>query len=474
MSVVAGFLVGLEWAVLGYFVLSNAFQSLLLAGAGAEMVRHRRTVWNDRTQRLLGSAATPQVSVLAPAFNEAATVAGSVRALLTLSYPNLEVVVINDGSSDDTLGVLLTQFDLQPVHPIFRRHVETQPICAVYRSRRHRGLVVVDKLNGGKADSLNAGLNLAAGQLVCAIDADTLIEPDAFLRIVRPFITDDDTVAAGATIRVVNGSTVRDGRVVGARAPRRLLPGIQAVEYLRSFLFGRLGWNRLGGNLIVSGAFGMFRRDAVLAAGGYRHDTVGEDMELVVRLRRRGIELGGQRQVTFVPDPIAWTEVPESATVLGRQRDRWQRGLADVLWRHRLLVLNPRYGSLGLVVMPYFVVVELVGPVLEALGLVGLAVALAARAVDLPFAAMFFLVAYGWGLLLTVSALLMHQLSANDPFPARDLPVMLGWCLLESVGYRQLTVVWRVRGLWRYLRGRTEWGAMVRVGFEPPPPPPSV
>jgi len=465
---VSGVLSTLEWGVLAYFLLVNGFYLVLLASAGGSLRRHSRRIWHERREAWLGSEAAPRISVLAPAYNEAATVAESVRALLTLRYPNLEVVLVNDGSPDETMAVLEREFELSAVHPVFRRQVESKPVVGIHRSRVKPELVVVDKENGGKADALNAGLNVATGDLMCAIDADTLIEPDALLRMVRPFLESDDVVAAGGTIRVANGSAVRSGRVVAPVAPRGVLPGVQAIEYLRAFLFGRLGWNSLGGNLIISGAFGLFRRDAMVAAGGYVHDTVGEDMELVANLRRRGIEEGGPQDVRFVPDPVAWTEVPESLRVLGRQRDRWQRGLADVLWRHRRLCLNPRYGALGMVVFPYFVAVELLGPVVEALGLLGLAVALPLGAVDLAFAGLFFAVAYGLGLILSVATLVLEELGARRYERFRDRLVMLPWAVLESLGYRQLTVVWRLRGLWRYLRGRQDWGAMTRKGFAGP------
>ena len=454
-----------QWLVLAYFAAVNSFYLLLLVAAGASMRQHAHVVWGEGRERLLGSRVIPRVSVLAPAFTEAATVAESVRALLTLSYPNLEVVLVNDGSLDDTLDVLEREFDLVPVHPIFRRQVVSRPVRGLYRSRVKPELVVVDKENGGKADALNAGLNVASGELICAIDADTLIEGDALLRMVRPFLESQDVVAAGGTIRVANGSTVRAGRVVAAAAPRGLLAGVQAVEYLRAFLFGRLGWNRLGGNLIISGAFGLFRRDAMLAAGGYVHDTVGEDMELVANLRRRGIERGQPSEVRFVPDPVAWTEVPESLRVLGRQRDRWQRGLADVLMRHRRMIGNPRYGALGLVVMPYFVVVELLGPVIEALGLLTLVVGLPLGVVGGEFALLFFLVAYGYGLLLGMAALILEDAGARRTEHVSDRLLMMLWAMIESFGYRQLTVVWRLRGLIAYLRGSKEWGTMTRKGF---------
>jgi cellulose synthase/poly-beta-1,6-N-acetylglucosamine synthase-like glycosyltransferase len=459
-------LVASQVALVAFFVVSNLFQSVLVLSAFGEMVRHRRTVWGQRNRYLLDSPLTPRISVLAPAYNEAETVAASVRSLLTLSYPDLEVVVVNDGSTDRTLDVLTAEFHLQPVTPSWPQTVGTRPVRGLYRSPGHRGLVVVDKENGGKADALNAGINVATGELLCAIDADTLIEPEALLRVVRPFLTDDGTVAAGGSIRVVNGSVVRAGRVVEARLSRRLLPGIQTVEYLRAYLVGRLGWNRLGGNLIVSGAFGLFRRSAVLAAGGYRHDTVGEDMELVVRLRRTGLLTGTASRVMFVPDPIAWTEVPGSLRVLGRQRDRWQRGLADVVRRHHDVALRPRYRTLGMIGMPYFMTVELVGPVIEVLGLLGLVVGLLTGVVDASVALAVALLGYGWGVLLTSAAVLLHQWSSTDAFRAGDLPRLLLYAVAENIGYRQLNLAWRVRGLWRFLRGRTEWGLMTRVGFE--------
>jgi len=458
---------GLDWGILVYFLMVNSFYLVLLGCAALEMRRHLLRIREETRWRVLGSRVAPTVSMLVPAFNEGATVAESVRALLTLQYPNLEVVLVNDGSSDDTLAVLQREFELVPVHPIYRRRIEHQEVRGLYRSTVKPNLVVVDKVNGRKADSLNAALNVASGELVCSIDADTLIETDALLRMARPFLHGDDVVAAGGTVRVANGSQVKGGRVQVARPPRNPLAGIQAVEYLRAFLFGRLGWNRLGGNLIISGAFGLFRRETVIAAGGYLHETVGEDMELVARLRRQGIEDGTPSRVEFIPDPVAWTEVPESLRVLGRQRDRWQRGLADVLWRYRDVPLRPRYGTLGLVAFPYFILVELLAPLIEVVGLLGLGAALAVGAVDGSFALLFFLVAYGFGILLSLLTLVLDELSFQRYERIRDRLVLVPWAVLESLGYRQLTAYWRLRGLVKFLRGRTDWGVMTRTGFAP-------
>jgi cellulose synthase/poly-beta-1,6-N-acetylglucosamine synthase-like glycosyltransferase len=477
-DIAALLLVRLEWGILAYFIVVNSFYVVLLASASWEMLRHAHQVRGESLWRVLGSQVAPRISMLAPAYNEAATIGDSVRALLALYYPNLEVVVVNDGSSDTTFAVLQEQFDLLPIHPIYRRQIDTKPVRGLYCSQSHPNLLVIDKVNGGKADALNIGLQLATGELVCAIDADTLIEPDALLRMVRPFLMRRDVLAAGGIVRVVNGSLIQHGRVVVPHAPRRALAGLQVIEYLRAFLFGRLGWNLLGGNLIISGAFGLFRRESLLAIHGYAHDTVGEDMELVLRLRRHGYEEKGPHQVTFVPDPVAWTEVPESLRVLGRQRDRWHRGLADTLWRHRRLLGNLRYGAMGLVGYPYFVFVELAAPLIEALGLLGSLAGLLIGALNISFAVLFLLCAYGYGLVLTCCTLVLEEVCFHRYEGMRDRLWLALWALGENLGYRQLTVLWRLRGLYKFWRGRLEWGAMERRGFAtavsaPPSPHPA-
>ena len=460
-------LLWLNVVILGYFLVVNSFYAALLLSATVDMWIHVRQVRGESRWRVLGSDVAPTVSILSPAYNEAATIVASVEACLGLQYANVEVIVANDGSTDATLDILREHFKLEAVHPVFDRRLSTATVRALYRSAVDPGLLVIDKENGGRADALNAGLDLATGDLVCAIDADTLIEPDALQRMVRPFLLSDDVLAAGGTIRVVNGCGVQDGRVVDVRLPGNIIAGLQVLEYLRAFLIGRLGWNRLGGNLIISGAFGLFRREAVVRAGGYTHDTVGEDIELVVRLRRQGYESGGATRVDFIPDPVAWTEVPESLRVLGGQRDRWHRGLADTLWRHRRLLFNPRYGALGLVGYPYFLFIEFLAPILEALGIAGLVLALVLGVINVPFAILIFLISYGLGLLLTLCSVLLEEISYRRYRHIGERFALIGFALLEPFGYRQLTVLWRLRGVVGFLRKRRDWGTMERRGFAP-------
>ena len=458
---------GIAAYVLYYFLVSNTINALLLVFATKNMHRHVTTRAKDRRWLLLSSAIAPRITMIAPAYEEQETVVASITSLMTLSYPALEVVVVNDGSSDATLERLVQEFDLVPMPVVYRRRVDTRDVRGVYRSRREPNLLVVDKENGGKADALNAGLNICSGELVCAIDADTIVEDDALLRMVRPFVDRTDCLAVGGTIRVVNGSDVQHGRVVTPRAPRTWLAGVQYVEYLRAFLFGRLGWNSLGGNLIISGAFGLFHKESVLAAGGYLHGTVGEDMELVARLRATSPR-GAPTVVQFVPDPVAWTEVPETLRVLGRQRDRWHRGLSDVLWRYRGSILNPRKGRLGLVVYPYFLFVELLAPVVEAFGLLYMGARLLLGIADLRFVVAFVLLTYVWGLVLSLWSIALDGIAFPRGHRRRDELLLILWAVAEQVGFRQLTIFWRLRGVVKYLQGSTEWGAMTRRGFSPP------
>ena len=456
---------GVESVVLVYFVCLNSFYALLLLLSFPELWMHWQLADDDHLKRMLGSEALPPLSILVPAYNEEVTIASSVLSFLTLEYPRHEVVLVNDGSKDATMERLIEAYDLYQVPPAFMVTVPTRPVRAYYRSRRYSKLLVIDKENGGKADSLNAGLNAARYPYVLAVDADTLVEPDALLRLGRPFLLGQEVAAVGGTIRVANACRVELGRVVDARVDTRVLPGVQVVEYLRAFLFGRLGWNRLGGNLIISGAFGLFKRDHLLAINGYQTGNVTEDMDLVVRLHRYIKENKLPDRMPFIPDPVAWTEVPASVKVLARQRERWHRGLVGTCWTHRDLIFNPKYGAVGMISFPFFVFGEMLAPVVELVGWLMLVVGLVFGTVNQPFAALFLAVAIGYGFLLSVWAIVLEELSFRRYRGAQDLKRMLGFAVVESFGYRQLTVWFRLQAFWKYLRGVEHWGVMTREGF---------
>jgi cellulose synthase/poly-beta-1,6-N-acetylglucosamine synthase-like glycosyltransferase len=455
----------ITYVVLAYFVALGLFYLVMYLSAALEMRQYLRGVRAERYREILSSEMAPTISMLVPAHNEEQSITESIRALLTVAYPQLEIVVVDDGSTDETLSMLTTTFDLLPIQPIYDQRIVTKQVIAIYRSQQFPNLIVVSKDKGGKADALNAALNMAGGELVCNIDADTILDPDGLRRLVRPFIRSREVVAAGATIRVANGCTVKQGRLASERGPHRALAGIQAVEYLRAFLFGRPGWNRLGGNLLISGAFGLFRRQSLLDTKGYAQ-SVGEDMELVVRLRRHGYDTNQPARIEFVPDPVAWTETPTAFRELGRQRERWQRGFSDVLWRHRGAFLRPRYGVLGMVVLPAFVLFEWMAPIIEATGLVLVTLGVLLGDLSVLFAILFFSLACGLGILLSMLALMLEELSFRRYGRARDRALLVVWAVLENLGYRQLTVWWRLRGIASFVRGKKAWGKMNRKGFK--------
>ena len=452
-------------AILVYFLVLNTFYAVLLILSIPELWGHWHLADDEHLKHVLGSDALPPLSILVPAYNEQVTIVESVLSFLTLQYPRHEVVLVNDGSPDATMETLIRHYDLYEVPPAVAISVPSKPVRGYYRSRRYSKLLVVDKENGGKADSLNAAMNAARYPYVLAVDADTLIEPDALLRLARPFLLGKSVVAVGGTIRVANACRIEYGRVVEAGVDHRWLPGIQTVEYLRAFLFGRLGWNRLGGNLIISGAFGLFRRDYVLAVGGYRTGTVGEDMDLVVRLHRYLRDNGLPGEIPFIPDPVAWTEVPTSARVLGRQRERWHRGLIEIMIPNLDLMFNPRYGRIGFLAYPYFFFGEMLAPVVELAGYICLILGLFLGGVNARFAWLFLLVALAYGILLTFWAIVLEELSFRRYPKPRDLLWMFLFALLETLGYRQMTVWFRLKAFWKYFRKEQSWGAMTREGF---------
>ncbi len=451
--------------VLCYFLVLNGIYLLLYVISFFEIVDYSRREIFSGLSELFTSAYAPPVSLIVPAYNEEATIADSVRSFLALRYPRHQVVVVNDGSRDRTMEVLKREFDLWESDQPIRLRLRTAPIKGVYASSKYPNLLVIDKENGGKADSLNAGICAASYPLVCCIDADIILEEDALLRVARPMIESSDVVAVGGIVRVANGCKVETGRVVDVRAPKEALPTFQVVEYLRAFLAARTAWSRLNCLLIISGAFGMFRREDLISVGGYETSTVGEDMEVVTRMHRLLRERNRRYHVSFVPDPVAWTEVPATFRVLRRQRDRWHRGLIDTLWRHKKMLLNPGYGLIGMLAMPYYFLFEMLGPVVELVGYLALVVGLLLGIVNLPFAIAFFAAAIGLGVLMSTAAVLLEEFRFRRYAHWRDLFKLLLFGVLENFGYRQLTTAWRAWAVVSYLRKDSSWGAMERRGF---------
>lgn len=405
----------------------------------------------------------PPISVLVPAHNEEIIIVASVRSLLQLNYPEYEIIVINDGSEDRTLEVLSREFSLVPFLETYRVRIQTRRLRAVYHSTIYPNLRVFDKENGGKADAINAGINGSRYPLFCAMDADSVLMRDSLQKIVEPFLENPATVASGGIVRVANGCNVRGGFLVKVGLPSNLLALFQIIEYLRAFLFGRIGWVPMNALLIISGAFGLFRKESVISVGGYRTDTVGEDMELVVRLHRRHRLEGKPYRITFVPDPICWTEAPEDLKTLKKQRVRWQRGLSESLTMNFRLLFNPRGGTAGWLAFPFFVIFEWLGPIVEAAAYALTAAAFLFGVISAQAVAFFLIVAVGFGILLSVTALLLEEISFHIYPKTRHIPTLFLVAVMENLGYRQLVSFWRLIGLfrWAFVR-KSKWGEMKR------------
>jgi cellulose synthase/poly-beta-1,6-N-acetylglucosamine synthase-like glycosyltransferase len=464
--------------VLVYFVVLNSSYLMLIAIASVDVARSTRRSRFAFHDDIFANPLTPPVSIIVPAHNEETVIVDSVRAMLALQYSEFEVIVVDDGSTDGTFDVLRDAFALRKVDRVVPRQVPTiGETTAVYASGNGDPLVVARKVGAGRrSDACNAGIDLARYPLVCMVDADSILEERALLSVVKPFV-DDPTrvVAAGGVIRVANGAAVYRGRIEDARHAPGWLPRIQSVEYIRSFLLGRLGWSRLRSLMIISGAFGVFRRDVVLSVGGLDPDSLGEDAELVTTIHEHLRTEKRDYRVVFVPQPVCWTEVPDSLSQLAKQRRRWSRGLAQLVRKHRRMVGNPRYGSIGTVALPYYVAFELLGPVVELFGVLAVIAGLALGVVDLWFAAVFAAAAVGYGLFVSCCALTIEELAFHRYHRWSDLQRSFAAALLENIGFRQLHAWWRLRGLYDEVRGRdAAWGQMLRRGFRAAATPTSV
>ncbi len=468
------------WFFIAYSVAINVSFIILTLLAMLDFASYRRKIQFAAYDESFAEPLARGVTVLMPAYNEELTIVASVQAMTSLRYPDFEVVVIDDGSKDDTVRTMVAAFDMVEFPLAQAPLVPTKgEVGACYVSTRgSMNLLLVCKANGGKADALNVGINVARKELVCMVDADSLLDPDALLHVSRPFADDPERViASGGVVRVANGSTISKGRVTKISMPSRWLPRVQVVEYLRAFLIGRAGWSAAGGLLIISGAFGMFRRDILFEVGGVATDCIGEDAELVVRLYRWMGDNDVDGRIVFVSEPVAWTEAPETLEVLRKQRSRWHRGLTEIFARHRSMLLRPRYGFIGMITMPWFLVFELLAPFIEVFGLVYFAVVMVLLSlgetglipgdwVSLPVVVILLSTSVAFSIMMSLIALLAEELSYRRYRGLRDLMVAVWAAVEENVGYRQLTAFWRMRGSIDAFRGSTHvWGEMTRKGF---------
>ncbi len=436
-----------------------------------ELRDYKRKYNFDDELALLKSSDLPTISILAPAYNEEANVIENVRSLLTLDYPSYEIVIINDGSTDATLQRLVDAFELKKTESFGYDDLQTKEVKGVYVShnRSFKNLRVVDKVNGGKADALNAGINNCNHDTICCIDVDCVLERDALLKLIKPFLNNSvKVIASGGIIRVANSCTVEDGRIIEVRLPDTFLARAQILEYFRAFLMGRMAWSRVDGLLLISGAFGMFDKVTVIDAGGYDPATVGEDMELLVRMRKMMREKKIPYKVGFVPDPLCWTEVPQKWKVLSNQRNRWTRGTVETLWIHRNMLFNPKYKVLGLLSTPYWLFFEWLAPIIEFVGILYFIFLLAMGQVQWMVFLIFFVAIYSFSMLFSITALLYEEISFQQYKKPKYILQLMATALLEPIIYHPFVMWAAIKGNIDLLRGKKKWGTMAREGFSKP------
>ena len=461
------FLVISNHTLFWYYFSSNIAYLTMLMIALKTSATHQRRLESHRLAWIKDTPLAPPIAIIAPAHNEESSIRVAVHNLLELDYPELQVIVVNDGSEDRTLEELREEFRLRPVRAVYVPEAKSAPVRGLYRSDVDTRLLVVDKEPGGsKADAVNAGLNAATSPYVCVVDADSVLERDALLRIMVPILADPKrVVAVGGIIRVLNGSEIQDGTLKRVRLPRKSIEVIQVIEYLRAFLIGREAWAQGNMLTIISGAFGLFRTDLVRAVGGYRSRAIGEDFDLVARLHRHLLEKGSDYQIRFVPDPMCWTEVPSDLKSLGRQRARWQKGLLDVLWPNRDMLFRPRYGRIGWFAFPYLWLFELLAPVVELVGLATIILAACLGVLSREFFLQFLIFGYAFATVISIGSVLQEEITYKRYNDWQDVVRLVSYCFFEHFPYRQLHMIWRLQGLWQYLRGDFLWKPMKRKGL---------
>jgi len=419
---------------------------------------------------ILSSPFAPSLSIIAPAYNEEFTIIENVKSLMALHYANYEVIIINDGSKDGTLEKLIQNFSLYKVPFAYNEKVPTKNVRGLYKSNigSWKKLIVVDKENGGKADAINVGINVSQNDIFACIDVDCIIEQDGLLKMIKPFLeqTDKKVIASGGVVRIANSCIIEDGKIATVILPNKFLPRVQVLEYFRAFLLGRMAWSRLNGLLLISGAFGFFDKEIAIKVGGYNHNTVGEDMELTVRMRRYMEEKGLPYSIPFIPDPLCWTEAPETNKILSRQRNRWTRGTIETLLIHKKMIFNPRYHVTGMLSFPFWFFFEWMTPLIEFFGTAFFAIMAIVGEVNWIYCISLLALMYAFAIAHSMFAIIFEEFTYHQYKRKSDLFKLIVTAIIEPFLFHVRTVWWAIQGNFDQVTGANKgWGEMTRAGF---------
>ncbi|WP_264564988.1 glycosyltransferase family 2 protein [Flavobacterium sp. N3904] len=437
--------------------------------------KHLNTKYFIPNNVILKSNYLPGVSVVAPAFNEGATVVYNVKSLLSLTYPKFEVVLVNDGSTDDTLQKLIDEFELVKVDFYYQEKIKTKTVRGHYKSKNplYSKLLVVDKENAkSKADAANAGINSTKYPLFLCTDVDCILKNDTIIKLAKPFIESKSkrVIATGAGIRISNSCEVKDGFLVKIHFPKEWYPRFQELEYVRAFLFGRMAWSQINGLLLVSGGLGMFDKEIAVAAGGYWHKSLGEDMELITRMRKYMYDHKLPFSIKYIPESLCWTEVPATRDVLIRQRVRWARGLVQTLYLHKNIFFNPKYGKTGFLIFPYFFFFEFLIPIIELMGVLVLIAGLFLINVNYINFLYLSLTVYVFYLIITLVSILIDEIIYKNYANTKEVAVLILMAIIEPFYYHPVNVYASLKGYYNFFRQKEQsWGNMQRQGFNTTP-----
>lgn len=425
------------------------------------------TLYSDHRRNTLKNELTDDyyvpVSIIVPAHNEEITIEATIRSLLMLNYKLYEIVVVDDGSTDSTSQAVIDAFGMSEIARPIRSRIPCQREEFVYETYRHKvPITLIRKRNGGKADALNMGINACNYPYFICMDADSVLQGDSLEKIVRPVLENDNIVAVGGAVRPSNGAQIKDGKVVRYRLPKKLLACMQVMEYDRSFLAARILFDKFNGSIIISGAFGLFKKDVVIAAGGYDSTTMGEDMELVVKLHVYCRENGIPYLIKYATDAICWSQVPEKLNDLRKQRRRWHIGLMQSMVRHRTMFLNRKYGLMGFVSYLYFLLYELLSPYIELFGVFTVVLAFGVGLINVPFMIMFFLIYAVYSSVLSLTAFFARVQTIDLKLTISDVCRAVLLCFIE-VSFLRFILAWvRATALIGYQKKKTSWGRIER------------
>lgn len=433
-----------------YFSSINIIYTVLLA-LGAYKIYHRQTELNlEDFTSILRSNSLPEITFLVTLYNKPTSALLLVDNLLNLTYRYKQILIVNDGSTDNSFEIFREKYQLIKIPIFYKTILPSKPIRGVYRSKLFPEILFIDKENGQKSDALNAGLNACKNPYFITVDDDTFIDNEGFEALIRPMLFSPDIVATGASIRIVNGCDLNFNCITTDKFPRSYIDAMQSVEYFRAFLM-RQGWDYAGGNFVISGAFAILSTDTIMKIGGYA-PTNADDLEIIVRLNRVLKDLHTTYTTCYLPDPVAWTEGPKTLKVLGRQRMVWHRGLLESIWFHKKLFFNPKYGAFGLFVVPFMVLGEALEPVVETLGYLYLIAVIFFGISSLSYVFLLLAIIWGFNFLYTLSCLLIEELTFRKYRTNRSLALLIYYTIIENVGYRQLTLIWRLNGILNFFK----------------------